>query len=159
MHPLRFPNSGIRAKVFVRMIGFKLRVMRLNRVESFNAFLLRFCNEGNKEEGQQGMARPPARGWSAVAKAPLQRGDRLRLGPLQRAAANKGSSRPRARPTAASPQGAAARGAPARCDRQWPARKGGRPLVGHLSSAKGSRRLRRARGLGHPFEKRMILPL
>ncbi|RRT45537.1 hypothetical protein B296_00013351, partial [Ensete ventricosum] len=24
MHPLRFPNSGIRAKVFVRKIGFKL---------------------------------------------------------------------------------------------------------------------------------------
>ncbi|RWV82009.1 hypothetical protein GW17_00056523 [Ensete ventricosum] len=41
MHPLRFPNSGIRAKVFMRKIGFKLRVMRLNRVESFYAFIVR----------------------------------------------------------------------------------------------------------------------
>ncbi|RWW64013.1 hypothetical protein BHE74_00028771 [Ensete ventricosum] len=39
MHPLRFPNSGIRAKVFVRKIGFKLRVMRLNRVELFYALV------------------------------------------------------------------------------------------------------------------------
>ncbi|RRT57275.1 hypothetical protein B296_00009440 [Ensete ventricosum] len=29
MHPLRFLKSGIRAKVFMRKIGFKLRVMKL----------------------------------------------------------------------------------------------------------------------------------
>ncbi|RRT66043.1 hypothetical protein B296_00031429, partial [Ensete ventricosum] len=48
-------------------------------------------------------------------------------------------------------------------------RKGGRPLAGWLPACKGSRRLRWGgsdgdrgggqEGLGHPFEKRMILPL
>ncbi|RRT43720.1 hypothetical protein B296_00053473, partial [Ensete ventricosum] len=37
MHPLKFPKSGIKAKVFVRKIGFKLCLMRLNRVELFYA--------------------------------------------------------------------------------------------------------------------------
>ncbi|RWV83073.1 hypothetical protein GW17_00055368 [Ensete ventricosum] len=82
--------------------------MRLNRVESFYAFLSRFRSEGNKEEGQQGMARPLARGRLAPSKAPLQRGGRLRLNPLQGAATRRGNSRPQARPTAARPQGAAA---------------------------------------------------
>ncbi|RZR73601.1 hypothetical protein BHM03_00026195 [Ensete ventricosum] len=58
MLSLRFLNSGIRAKVFVRKIDFKLRVMRLNRVESFYALLLRFCIKCS-EEGQP--AKPPAR--------------------------------------------------------------------------------------------------
>ncbi|RWW60613.1 hypothetical protein BHE74_00032389 [Ensete ventricosum] len=73
MHPLRFPNSGIRANVFVRKIGFKLRVMRLNRVESFYAFLLHFCSEGSKEEGRPATASPhvgPATHGQAAAKAP-----------------------------------------------------------------------------------------
>ncbi|RWV84246.1 hypothetical protein GW17_00054050 [Ensete ventricosum] len=75
MHPLRFPNSGIRAKVFVRKIGFKLRVMILNRVESFYAFLLRFRSEGNKEEGSQAWPRlAPLQGRPTTAKAPLQGG-------------------------------------------------------------------------------------
>ncbi|RWV78788.1 hypothetical protein GW17_00060194 [Ensete ventricosum] len=39
MHPLRFPNSGIRAKVFVRKIGFKLHMMRFNHVELFYALV------------------------------------------------------------------------------------------------------------------------
>ncbi|RWV77067.1 hypothetical protein GW17_00062161 [Ensete ventricosum] len=80
MHPLRFPNSGIRDNVFVRKIGFKLRVMRLNRVESFYAFLLHFCSEGSKEEGRLATAsphvgparprpRPPTRGWATAARA------------------------------------------------------------------------------------------
>ncbi|RWV98364.1 hypothetical protein GW17_00038796 [Ensete ventricosum] len=52
MHPLRFPNSGIRANVFVRKMGFKLRVMRLNRVELFYALVAaigsesRHCQQG-----------------------------------------------------------------------------------------------------------------
>ncbi|RWW37877.1 hypothetical protein BHE74_00056947 [Ensete ventricosum] len=46
MLPLRFPNSGIRSKVFVRKIGFKLHVMRLNHVELFYAFVLRFLYKG-----------------------------------------------------------------------------------------------------------------
>ncbi|RZS28739.1 hypothetical protein BHM03_00062391, partial [Ensete ventricosum] len=121
MHPLRFPNSGIRAKVFVRKIDFKLRVMRLNRVESFYAFLLHFCSEGN-EEGRPATASPyvgPSTHGQAAAKAPCKgavgcgqgqpereangarRGrsatrkhDRLRL-------AYRGDSRPRAQPLAA----------------------------------------------------------
>ncbi|RWV77436.1 hypothetical protein GW17_00061734 [Ensete ventricosum] len=81
MHPLKFPNSGIRAKVFVRKIGFKLRVIRLYRVESFYAFFLRFRSEGSEEEGQLATANPYARptthgqasckGLPAAAEAPL----------------------------------------------------------------------------------------
>ncbi|RWV80149.1 hypothetical protein GW17_00058622 [Ensete ventricosum] len=107
MHPLRFPNSGLRAKVFMRKIGLKLCVMILNRVESFYALLLCFHNKDNKERGWQAMARPPAgvashgqspckaghprpcswlqprpptRGWPATAKAPC-RGSRQHARP------------------------------------------------------------------------------
>ncbi|RWV79686.1 hypothetical protein GW17_00059145 [Ensete ventricosum] len=75
---LRFPNSGIRAKIFVRKIGFKLRVMRLNHVESFYSFLLRYYSE-RCEEGQPATAkppaggRPPARGSRHQAHAPMAR--------------------------------------------------------------------------------------
>ncbi|RRT36701.1 hypothetical protein B296_00039613 [Ensete ventricosum] len=60
MLPLRFPNSSIKAKVFMRKIGFKLCVMRLNRVESFYAFLLHFCCKRNKK-GRSHAARAAAR--------------------------------------------------------------------------------------------------
>ncbi|RWW41354.1 hypothetical protein BHE74_00053160 [Ensete ventricosum] len=100
MHPLRFPNSGIRANVFVRKIGFKLRVMRLYRVESFYAFLLRFRSEGNEEEGRPATTRPharPATDGQAAAKASPQgavarRGGACGHGMLR--PARKGSSRP-----------------------------------------------------------------
>ncbi|RRT62600.1 hypothetical protein B296_00022511 [Ensete ventricosum] len=69
MLPLRFPNSGIRAMVFMRKISFKLHVMRLNSIESFYVFLLRFYSEGN-EEGRPTTARPQ----------PRLAGGRLRLG-------------------------------------------------------------------------------
>ncbi|RWW44725.1 hypothetical protein BHE74_00049495 [Ensete ventricosum] len=36
MHPLRFPNSGIRAKVFVRKIDFKLRSKEEGRLATAN---------------------------------------------------------------------------------------------------------------------------
>ncbi|RZS28263.1 hypothetical protein BHM03_00061833 [Ensete ventricosum] len=42
-------------------IVFKLRVMRLNHVKSFYAFLLHFRSEGSKERGWSTMARPSAR--------------------------------------------------------------------------------------------------
>ncbi|RZR83061.1 hypothetical protein BHM03_00009609 [Ensete ventricosum] len=80
MHPLRFPNSGIGAKVFMRKIGFKLPMMRLYRVELFYAFLLYFRSEGSEEEG-----RPVTHSQASNAR--------------------KGSSRPRARSAAASPKG------------------------------------------------------
>ncbi|RZS19666.1 hypothetical protein BHM03_00052099 [Ensete ventricosum] len=73
MLPLRFPYSGIRAKVFVRKIGFKLCVMRLYRVKSFNALLLHFRSEGSEEEGRPATASPHAGTTTygqAAAKAP-----------------------------------------------------------------------------------------
>ncbi|RWW60882.1 hypothetical protein BHE74_00032082 [Ensete ventricosum] len=75
MLSLRFPNNGIKAKVFVRKIDFKLRVMRLNRVESFYAFLLRFRSEGSEEEGRPATASPharPATHSQAATKAPCK---------------------------------------------------------------------------------------
>ncbi|RRT52192.1 hypothetical protein B296_00037534 [Ensete ventricosum] len=60
MHLLRFSNSGIKAKVFVRKISFKLRVMRLNPIESFYAFLLHYYSE-RSEERRLATAIPPTR--------------------------------------------------------------------------------------------------
>ncbi|RRT32447.1 hypothetical protein B296_00050918 [Ensete ventricosum] len=45
MHPLRFPNNGIRAKIFVRKIGFKLHVLRLNHVELFYTLVVAIGSE------------------------------------------------------------------------------------------------------------------
>ncbi|RRT40293.1 hypothetical protein B296_00034580, partial [Ensete ventricosum] len=56
--------------------------MRLNRIESFYAFLLLFRSEGNEEEAQLGMARPHVRGG------------RLWPGPLQGTTACKGQQPP-----------------------------------------------------------------
>ncbi|RWW12017.1 hypothetical protein GW17_00024334 [Ensete ventricosum] len=94
MHPLRFPNGSIRAKVFVRKISFKLRVMRLNRVELFYALvaakvgaacgggaatcMLSACRGGWPQSG-------PLQGRLTMAWLPA-RGYRLRPGPLQGAA-------------------------------------------------------------------------
>ncbi|RWV86159.1 hypothetical protein GW17_00051973 [Ensete ventricosum] len=75
MHPLRFPNSGISAKVFVRKIGFKLRAMRLNRVESFNTFTTRTSSRRGWP-WLAGNGQPPLQGRSVAAKAPLQGGCR-----------------------------------------------------------------------------------
>ncbi|RWV95104.1 hypothetical protein GW17_00042301 [Ensete ventricosum] len=81
MHPLRFPNSGIRAKAFVRKIGFKLRVMRLNHVESFYAFLLRAvarrggdCEQKHRPRAQPLAARRPRRGGRPLARRLLPAG-------------------------------------------------------------------------------------
>ncbi|RWV94090.1 hypothetical protein GW17_00043407 [Ensete ventricosum] len=65
MHPLRFPNSGIRAKIFVRKIDFKLRVMRLNYVESF-------CvrSKNSEEEVRLAMVMPTVRGSRLRPKTP-----------------------------------------------------------------------------------------
>ncbi|RWV90851.1 hypothetical protein GW17_00046910 [Ensete ventricosum] len=92
MLPPRFPNSGIRAKVFMQKIGLKVCVIKLNRIESFYAFLLHFCNKRNKDRGQPAMARPYAgvadHGLATCTRAtdcsqgPLQRSDRLRPRPL-----------------------------------------------------------------------------
>ncbi|RWV79933.1 hypothetical protein GW17_00058871 [Ensete ventricosum] len=142
MHPLRFPNSGIRTKVFVRKISFKLRVMRLNRVESFNAFAARKARRRGwlwlAARGSRLRLRPPARGRLATAKPPC-RGGWLQprppckgaVGHLQGAITRKGNmpqgaaTRGCGRLPAAHPQGPAASGKPARgCP--WRTRKGRR---------------------------------
>ncbi|RRT71075.1 hypothetical protein B296_00031472, partial [Ensete ventricosum] len=72
-----FPNSGIRAKVFVQKIGFKLGVMRLNRVESFNAFRSEGIKKGLAVAGckeQLVAPKAPYKGRPpAVAAAPRAR--------------------------------------------------------------------------------------
>ncbi|RWV83093.1 hypothetical protein GW17_00055348 [Ensete ventricosum] len=116
MHPLRFPDNGIRAKVFVRKIGFKLRVMRLNRVELFYALVTAkvgtACGEGAAtcmlstcRQRWLATVRPLA-GAPAMALVPA-RGSRLRPGPLQGATARRGSTRKGRHPRARSPAGAA----------------------------------------------------
>ncbi|RZS29311.1 hypothetical protein BHM03_00063023 [Ensete ventricosum] len=72
MHPLRFPNSGIRAKVFVRKIGFKQRVMRLNRVESFYAFAARTAGKRGGQPWLAPMQGRPHTARPAAAKAPYK---------------------------------------------------------------------------------------
>ncbi|RZS16002.1 hypothetical protein BHM03_00047943 [Ensete ventricosum] len=87
MHPLRFPNSGIRA--FVQKIGFKLRVMRLNCIESFYAFAARIARRrGGQQQpaphagsathdqtgckGQPAEAKAPCKGAVGNSQSPLQ---------------------------------------------------------------------------------------
>ncbi|RWV78442.1 hypothetical protein GW17_00060594 [Ensete ventricosum] len=87
-------------------------------------------SEGNKEEGQQDMARPPARGRPTVAKAPLQRGDHP-----------QGQQLPAARP-----QGAAANGQPCRQQGRRHQPQGWPPLSRVAVVRKGQRRRRRKGG-------------
>ncbi|RWW74649.1 hypothetical protein BHE74_00017409 [Ensete ventricosum] len=82
------------------MIGFKLRVMRLNRVESFYVFLIHFCSKRNEKKG--GWPRPgPLQGRSAMAKPlvgvgqPYGQGYHLQGWPLVGATASRGSTRAR----------------------------------------------------------------
>ncbi|RRT41453.1 hypothetical protein B296_00026695 [Ensete ventricosum] len=116
MHPLRFPNTSIRAKVFVRKIGFKLREMRLNHVELFYVFLLHFRSESSKERGWPTMSRPSAK--VADHGQATYRGGRPRPAPLQgQPVAVAAASKSR--------------------------RKGGRPLAGRLLVTRGRRHQRR----------------
>ncbi|RRT66639.1 hypothetical protein B296_00031248 [Ensete ventricosum] len=126
MHPLRFPNSGIRAKVFVRKIDFKLRVMRLYRVESFYAFLLRFRSEGSEEEGLPPMASPHAgsttHGQDATKASPQGRQSPVARRP-QRGRLQDGACKWRS--PATSSQGSATRGQATSGGCPWRACKGG----------------------------------
>ncbi|RWV94013.1 hypothetical protein GW17_00043488 [Ensete ventricosum] len=144
-----FPNSGIRAKVFMRKIGFKLRVMRLNRVESFNAFATRTARRRGwpwlAVRGSRLRPRPPARGWLAMANPPAGVAG-CSQGPPARWLPTTCKGRPPAgavgcqrcackRLPTVHPQGAA-RGAPARVAAGSSySRRGGRPLAGRLSTA------------------------
>ncbi|RRT66406.1 hypothetical protein B296_00002601 [Ensete ventricosum] len=149
-----------------------LRVMRLNRVESFYAFLLCFHNEDNEEEGwptttspHVGPARPRprplARGWLATARASPQG---------RPASPARGDSHPQGQqPVGATPTRGAGYRTPARGYRPQPALSPIRatvpaarvvaPLAGRLPMGKGSHRLCKgsdggadgARGLWHPF--------
>ncbi|RWW55332.1 hypothetical protein BHE74_00038037 [Ensete ventricosum] len=170
MHPLRFPNSGIRAKVFVQKINFKLRVMRLNRVELFYALVVAFGSESRGcLRGRGGhMHVVYMQRWLATVRPPAGATDHgLATCKGQQATARPPTrgGHPRARPTASQPPGAVGNDQPVRTSRLRPARKGlpptasptanrgdiaghrsGRPLAGRLSTAKGSRRLRRGSG-------------
>ncbi|RZR85288.1 hypothetical protein BHM03_00012234 [Ensete ventricosum] len=157
MHPLRFPNSGIRAKVFVWKIGFNLRMMRLNRVESFYAFFLRFRSEGNKEEGWPATASPHVGlATHGQAAAGCGQGQLARVAPACMAGCGQPAGVAVARghtclqcstlkggrvygvrkglPPVASPT--ASRGGDVDC-------RGGHPLAGWLQVGKGNRHLRR----------------
>ncbi|RWW42937.1 hypothetical protein BHE74_00051457 [Ensete ventricosum] len=86
MLPLRFPNNGIKDRLFMRMIEFRLPVLRLNHIELFYAFLLCFRSKGvtNYDEG-------PYRG------SPVRVGPHARVvayGQLRVGAARKGQSQP-----------------------------------------------------------------
>ncbi|RZS10337.1 hypothetical protein BHM03_00041554 [Ensete ventricosum] len=126
-----FPNNSIRAKVFVRKIDFKLCVIRLNCVESFYAFLLRFRSEGSPCKGQPGMA--TANPLAGVA------------GHLQGAAGCSQGPHAKGRSDAASPRLGL-----------LPAR---RPLAGAVASPRGATRMQSAchRG-GCPRRQRAAPP-
>ncbi|RZS14377.1 hypothetical protein BHM03_00046059 [Ensete ventricosum] len=73
MHPLRIPNSGIRAKVFMRKIDFKLRVMRLNHVELFYTLVAAIGSESRRSlRGRGGhMHAVYMQRWLATARPPV----------------------------------------------------------------------------------------
>ncbi|RWV80555.1 hypothetical protein GW17_00058157 [Ensete ventricosum] len=142
MHPLRFPNSGIRAKVFMRKIGSKLRVMRLNCIELLYVLVAAISSESRHYlRGESGhmhavcmqrwlaMARPPAgatghglatcKGRPTAARPPA-RGDH-----------------PWAWPAVASPQGVTARGQPCHQQRQRRRSQGCLPLGRAATDRKG----------------------
>ncbi|RRT53458.1 hypothetical protein B296_00019846 [Ensete ventricosum] len=116
----RFHNSGIRAKVFVQKIDFKLRVMRLNNVESFYVFLLCFRSEGSEEEGRLATSSPHAGPIGYDHDKPAREASGARKGrqSLVGAAAHMGGAYgqkryPRAQPLAARrPQGGSTAGRP-----------------------------------------------
>ncbi|RWV77295.1 hypothetical protein GW17_00061895 [Ensete ventricosum] len=116
MHPLRFPNSGIGAKVFVRKISFKLHMMRLNRIELFYVLVAAIDSESRRcLLGRSGHKHAVCmQRWLPTARSPGQ-------------------------PIAASLTASRGDGA---------SRRGGRPLVGQLLAAKGSRCLCRGSGSG-----------
>ncbi|RWW36091.1 hypothetical protein BHE74_00058911 [Ensete ventricosum] len=134
--------------------------MRLNRVESFYAFLLHFRSQSSKERRQLAMARPSARA-AEHGHTPC-RGGRPLLAPIQgrpavtkvagAAASKKRLCRPRpgrkGRLAAASSQGAGT------SNGGGVDRKGGRPLAGRLPAVSGRRRQRRGDGGGVVKAKR-----
>ncbi|RWW25164.1 hypothetical protein GW17_00010509 [Ensete ventricosum] len=142
----KFPNSGIRAKVFMRKIGFKLRVMRLNHVESFYVFLLHFRSKHSEEEdGRPATTRPLAGAVGCGQVGPLQRGDLLRLMPPARG--RSAVAKAPCKGATGCGQGPMHRGRPA------PASLQGRPAVGRRPrrSRRDSARPRRGhRGDAHP---------
>ncbi|RWV78991.1 hypothetical protein GW17_00059941 [Ensete ventricosum] len=105
MHPLRFSNSGIRAKVFMRKIGFKLCdkiVLRKIVLRIFVAFSQQKQRGGRggqpwptPMQGRPPTARPrprPAHKGRPPAGVAARRGDACKHGGLR--PARKGGSRP-----------------------------------------------------------------
>ncbi|RRT56774.1 hypothetical protein B296_00022147 [Ensete ventricosum] len=165
------------------MIGFKLRVIRLYRVESFYAFLLCFHSEGSEEEGWPATASPYAGSTThgqAATKANSQRATSRRgsaYGHDRLRPARKGGNRPQR----GARKGVGCRVMHASGDRQRPALKGlspatrlqggqspvtspqgvvacGQPCRLRKGSDDGGAEGGKKRALAS-FEKRMILPL
>ncbi|RRT83359.1 hypothetical protein B296_00010194 [Ensete ventricosum] len=149
MHPLRFPNNGIRAKVFVQKIGFKLHVMILNLVESFHKAAKAARRRGGQPPCRADHPRPGRlHGAASCGQGPLQ-----------------GGGRPWPKPLAgvvASMRGPLTGmvGACGRRQRSQPSRKGQRPSKeappAHEVPPEGSSA--RCRG-GCPRQRRATLPL
>ncbi|RRT45428.1 hypothetical protein B296_00022595 [Ensete ventricosum] len=137
----------------MRKISFKLRVIRLNRVESFYVLLLRFYSECS-EEGQPGQARSPSgiagacRGDACGHRQHPQGRHPWRC-PLRDGASPQGRSmaqRPQELPLERQRHLSAHKGSTAY-------RKGGRPWARRpLDEGRRGE-------LGFPFGKRTILPL
>ncbi|RWW37037.1 hypothetical protein BHE74_00057898 [Ensete ventricosum] len=153
MLPLRFSNSGIRATVFMRKISFKLRVMRLNGIESFYVLLLRFYSERSEEGrpavaislvGVVGHGQAPCRG-TTYGQAGC-RGSRLRPRlPARRRLVDRKQSLTRVVARRRPPVGTVAHKDAARHLQGAAAskgggvdRKGGRPLAGRLPTARAA---------------------
>ncbi|RRT44227.1 hypothetical protein B296_00026671 [Ensete ventricosum] len=135
--------------------------MRLNCVESFYMLLLHFRSKGSEKRGWPTTAWPPVRGQPATAKASSQgavdasglqavarKGCRLSL--VGAALACRGAAPVEVPLVGAEPTAGVA--APWSSDYR---------LARQPSPAQGQRRRSegKGRGLGHPFEKRTILPL
>ncbi|RWV77187.1 hypothetical protein GW17_00062025 [Ensete ventricosum] len=135
MHTLRFPNSDIRAKVFVRKICFKLRVMILNRIELFYALVVTIDSESRRCLRRWLFTTRPLVGAAGLGLATCKgRPPAGTTGYSQPSRASRQQPTCKGLPPAASP--AASRGGGA-------GRKVGCPLAGRLPTAKGSRRLHR----------------
>ncbi|RWW39244.1 hypothetical protein BHE74_00055443 [Ensete ventricosum] len=135
-----------------------LRVMRLNRVESFYAFLLHFYSEGNEEEGRPAPCRAghpqpgQLQGSAGYSQGPLQGGDRPRPKPLAWPTTNRrGSPRAWLAPTGVgNTRGqVAGDGCPLQGRKGQPHDQGcrlrGRPLEGATASRGSARAARRWR--------------
>ncbi|RWW09354.1 hypothetical protein GW17_00027162 [Ensete ventricosum] len=146
-HPLRFPNSGIRAKRLAAKVGAACGEGRPHAccLHAEVAGHGQASCRGSKPwagylQGAAGCGQAPYKGWSpAGAAARKGRPPTGTAGCGQPARVNRQRLTRKGLPPAASPTATKGGGA---------GRRGGRPLAGRLPTIKGSRRLRRCSGDG-----------